>query len=388
MCRFIRAFACITLLLLVGCGEESGGSDTNCDSGTHEENGQCVANKDMPDTTEPDTIVEDISEPDTNEPDTNEPDIAEPDIAEPDTNAPKQQFPLYFSTMTHLEGGVPYESNEKMFNNVIVKLEGAMALASKYDAMMTIESEKPFATACVDFNRNFLAEVLAAGHGVGTHCDIGVPKPNQTTLEEFTANGAENKGLVDALVGPENNLGCSGGGGYVDWVQGLKGAGFSYTNGAVGMSYLCMDDSSLPDGMTKQYIKVFESHAPAPFELMDRIYVRMLKDGADFKHDAEGGLVLLGGGLGRPDAQFNNEEDKTFTMEDVDALIATVQAVDKDRDPGRFARINVHLSVEHLLPRNSKVLEYFYSSLQKLQQEGTIQWETEAGTYQAYMDSL
>jgi len=358
MRRFITALACIGLLALVGCGEGSG--------------------NDSPDSNTPDTKVPDTSAPDTKQPDT----------TQPDTNAPQQQFPLYFSTMTHLEGSTPYNSNENVFNNVIVKLEGAMALASKYDALMTIESEKPFALACVDFNRNFLAEVLAAGHGVGTHCDIGVPEPDQTTLEEFTASAAENKSLVDGLTGPENNLGCSGGGGYLDWVLGLKGAGFSYVNATVGMAYLCMDESALPDGMSKQYIKSKESHTPAPFELLDRIYARMLKDAKNFEHDAEGGLVLLGGGLGRPDAQFNNEKDQIFTTEDVDALVTTIQAVDKDRDPSRFARLNVHLSVEHLSPQNSEVLEYFYSSLQKLQQEGVIQWETEAGTYHAYMDSL
>jgi hypothetical protein len=311
-----------------------------------------------------------------------------PDTFTADVNAPKQPFPLYFSTMTHLEGNTPYNENEKAFSTTIVKLEEAMVLASKYDALMTIESEKPFAKACVAFNRNFLAEVLDSGHGVGTHCDIGVPERGQSTLEEFTTQGAENKSLVDALVDSENNLGCSGGGGYVDWVTGLIGAGFSYTNASVGMAYLAMDDSALPDGMTKQYIKSKESHTPAPFELMDRVYVRMLKDAADFTHDAEGGLVLLGGGLGRPDAQFNNDADKVFTKDDVDALVLTIQGVDADRDPHRLARLNVHLSMEHLSPENAEVLEYFYASLQKLQQEGVIQWATEAGTYHAYMDSL
>jgi len=121
---------------------------------------------------------------------------------------------------------------------------------------------------------------------------------------------------------------------------------------------------------------------------MDRVYVRMLKDASDFTHDADGGLVLLGGGLGRPDAQFNNESDKVFTNDDVDALVLTIRSVDTNRDPHRIARLNVHLSMEHLSPQNSEVLEYFYASLQTLQQEGVIEWATEAGTYHAYMGSL
>jgi hypothetical protein len=79
---FITAYVCIGLLALVGCG---GGSDPNCGPGTHEENGQCVPDKNTPDTTEPD-----ISVPDTTAPDTTAPDAAVPDTTEPDTIDPCQ----------------------------------------------------------------------------------------------------------------------------------------------------------------------------------------------------------------------------------------------------------------------------------------------------------
>ena len=59
---------------------------------------------------------------------------------------------------------------------------------------------------------------------------------------------AENKSLVDALVGPENNKGCSGGGNNLDWVAAYIAARYGYANGVVGMAYLSMPTAVWPEG--------------------------------------------------------------------------------------------------------------------------------------------
>jgi hypothetical protein len=45
----------------------------------------------------------------------------------------------------------------------------------------------------------------------------------------YAAILAENKALVDALIGPENNKGCSGGGNNLDWVAAYIEAGYGYS---------------------------------------------------------------------------------------------------------------------------------------------------------------
>ena len=130
------------------------------------------------------------------------------------------------------------------------------------------------------------------------------------------------------------------------------------------------------------------SHSPAPLDLYDRIYLRQLDDSLNFDHDPGGRLVLSSGSLGRPDQQAGDTEDTQFTSEDVDALVATLQEVHVQRDPSRVAKIEVHLSLEHLRTPTWGVLTYFFEELGRLQAEGVIEWATQAEVFQIYMDSL
>ena len=305
-------------------------------------------------------------------------------------SVPPQTYPLFFSTMTHMEGGHPDDESEMVFNLHVQALRDTIALASEYNGRITIESEIPFATGCEIWGTNMMLEILEAGHGVGTHCDISDPFEENTTHEAYVADLKEKKAAVDALVGAENNLGCSGaGGGTLDWVQGMVDAGFGYINATVSMHYLSMDSEVWPDpAWTSQYIMTQISHEPSPADLYDRIYLRKLADSSDFEHDDDGLLVLSSGGLGRPDAQAAGEADDVFTIADVDALVATLEEVDQERDSTRVAKIEVHLSLEHLDEATWSVLTYFFSEMERLQEAGTIQWATQAEIYQTYVQSV
>lgn len=303
---------------------------------------------------------------------------------------PGIEYPLYFSTMTHYEGGTYYNESENMFMKAAETLREVIDLAITYDAKITIESEKPFAIANNIFNDNVLLELLNQGQGVGTHCDLGIPfEEDIIPFEDLVDQYLENKQLVDHLVGEENNLGCSGGGGYMDWILALNESGFSYSNGAVAMVYLGMDKSVWPDSSwDDKYIRTQVSHEEVPFDLMDRIYLRLLKDGQDFDYDADGSVVFSSGGLGRLDAQYNSLSDGVFEYSDVDSLVNTLIEVNINRDPFKVAKIDVHLSVEHFKDSNRDVLEYFFSEMESLQNQGVIQWATQAEVYQIYIDSL
>ena len=303
---------------------------------------------------------------------------------------PATRYPLYFTTMTHMEAGHRDDVSERMFDQHVEQLRDAIVLASAHGAKLTVESEIPFATGCATWGVNMMQEILDAGHGVGTHCDMTIIYADETTHAAYVGELQEKKAAVDALVGAENNLGCSGaGGGTLDWVGGMADAGFGYINATVAMHYLSMSPEAWPDPTwTPQYITSQLNHSPAPLDLYDRIYLRQLNDSLDFEHDPGGRLVLSSGGLGRPDQQAGDTESPVFTNEDVDALVATLREVNATRDSTRVAKIEVHLSLEHLSTSTWDVLTYFIEELERLQTEGVIEWATQAEVYQVYMGSL
>ena len=150
-----------------------------------------------------------------------------------------EDAPFFITTMTHMEGGHNDDEQEAVFWRHVDQLRYAMDLADEYDAILTIESEKPFARANIIWDHNMMQEIMDRGHGVGTHCDLSPTTPK--SLEEFTEDFKENKTLVDDLIGEENNHGCSGGGGMNDWVNAATNAGFTYLDGIVGFHLLAID---------------------------------------------------------------------------------------------------------------------------------------------------
>ena len=125
------------------------------------------------------------------------------------------------------------------------------------------------------------------------------------------------------------------------------------------------------------------------------MYMRQMADNNDFVHDPGGALVLSGGGLGRPDNQVADGSgsgpdgySEAFTMADVDALVDVIVAAREAQDKTRFAKLNVHLSLDHFMANQNDVLVYFFAELQSLQDQGIIVWGTALEVYEAYLASL
>lgn len=148
--------------------------------------------------------------------------------------------PFYITTMTHMESAFKDDKDEALFNKHVDDIRWAMKLFDEYGAKLTIESEKPFASANIKWGLNFFKEILGAGHGVGSHADFGYSKDgkNLESTESLAKKLKELKTLIDGLAGAENNLGVSGGIGQADWVAAAARAGFKYKDGLVGIAYL------------------------------------------------------------------------------------------------------------------------------------------------------
>lgn len=305
--------------------------------------------------------------------------------------------PIYLTSMTHMEGGADdFDSREAFFDNVVL-LGRAMDLADDWGALLTVESEVPFARANRRWGVNFMKVIAARGHGTGTHCDVGYGDPSMSQ-EDYETELRFRKALVDDLVGADNNSGCSGAGGDLDWVQGLANAGFEYVDGVVGMHYLAMDESERPEGYTNLAIRTDGlHHAQIPVDLLDRTYLRTLADVDDLDHDATGGtLVLSSGGLGKLQgiaegnydsnaADFEPEEEPELTLDDIDALVDLIYWIDAHRDRGRFSKISIMSHATDWSVENRLEMTYFLQEMQTLQDANIIQWATEKQVVDAYL---
>jgi hypothetical protein len=307
------------------------------------------------------------------------------------------EAPLYLATMTHMEGNWNDDKVEKLFLQHVEELRYGMDLAAEYGARLTIESEKPFARANVKWNLNIMAEVRDRGFGVGTHCDIGFNDP-PLTVEQFAAEFQENKSLVDELIGAENNLGCSGGGSVNDWALAASRAGFKYLDGIVSMHYLAMPIQNRPGSeWTDDFIRDGHYHLNSPVDLYQRIYPFEVANAQDFLADANPVILVSSGELGLFSAMAErgreygggpvlHDDEYAFDQADVDALIAIIRDVDKNRDRTRIAKLCVYLPANAYVPENEEVLRYFFEQMQSLQEQGTLTWATQRQVYEAYVD--
>lgn len=304
-----------------------------------------------------------------------------------------QEYPLYLTTMTHMESNFKDDTDEVLFLLHVKQLRYAMDLAEEYEAILTIESEKSFARANETWGLNIMQEILDRGHGVGTHCDIGWGKTTKSiTAEEYSLEFTENKALVDALVGSENNHGCSGGGSSNDWVTAASLAGFDYINGIVGMHVYAIDQKNRPNPeWDDRFIEKEAYHNNVPEDLEDRIYLMQLKDLEDFEGDEEG-IVISNGELGRLDALAEGGEDCpksgcSFTTEDTDAFVELIKEVDGYRDASRVAKLALYFPVNTFDEKNEEALRYFFSEAQKLQEGGLLEWASQWEVVETYLEA-
>lgn len=301
----------------------------------------------------------------------------------------KQRAPLLFTTMTHMESNHTDDENEDVFNLHVQQIREAMDLFDKYGAKLTIESEKPFARANAKWEMNILKEVVERGHGVGTHCDIGFRE--LWTAEELAIAVKENKELIDALVGPEHNRGCSGAGGRADWAIALSQAGFEYINGIVGMHYLAMPLHERPDHTwTDTYIMREGYHLAVPLQIEDRLEPFMIANTKDFEADANGVILVSNGELG----SLERFEEGGWAVpcnpkcilrrEDVDLAIKEIEQAIAVRDPYVLSKITIYLPVHNFSKNDLPKIEYFLQRMQALVDSGVGEWATQGDVLDAY----
>jgi hypothetical protein len=297
--------------------------------------------------------------------------------------------PLYFTTMTHMEGTFPDDTDRAVFERHAKSIRWAMALFDEYGVKLTIESEQSFAKANAIWGDNVLADVLAHGHGVGTHADFGAGPRDHFSVAELSARFKENKALVDALVGAEHNTGVSGGTGPTDWAIAASNAGFLYMDALTGFGYLSMPIAERPNGWTDTYIRKTTYHDSIPVDFAERIYPLSLANAQDLVSDTNPVITVMGGDIG--ELSSIHEDRKTcapncvFTEDDIRAVEQYIQTADTMRDRSAFSRINTHIPVTLLVEKNESLLRSLLSMLASYAETNTLQFATQQESYNAFM---
>lgn len=308
------------------------------------------------------------------------------------TSAPKKNYPLTLTTMTHMEGNFTDDKNEALFTKHVTDIRWAMDLFDEYGAKLTFESEQSFAKASTVWGINILKEVVDAGHGVGTHADFGASPKERLTQDELSVKFKENKTLIDDLVGAENNYGVSGGTGPGDWVLGASSAGFHYIDAVTGFGYLSMPESARPSGWTNSYIISTAYHDSIPPSLSDRLYTLPLKDAQDLVADANPVIVMMNGEVGElaslDEGRSTCSPNCTFDQADVDAYLAAMKEIMDMRDTSKFTRMNIHIPLTLLKASNETLLRSLLSAVKPYVDNGTAVWATQIGAYKAYNESV
>ena len=306
---------------------------------------------------------------------------------------PGGEAPAYIATMTHLEGGWSYDgpNGDEKFERDLIKIRAGMDIFNAAGGIMTVESEIPFSTKAIAVDSPIFTELLDAGFGVGTHCDITTTL--NVSVTEMAAEFAKRKTPLDTLIGAENNLGCSGGASMSDWVLAADEAGFKYINGIVGFHYLSMDESARPPGWTNDYIiKEGHYHDPAPVELSARVHPFAMADATDFEPDPDGVIVANAGELGN--LAFFAEKDAgeecagscALTSEDIDVALQHIDDGLAQRDPERVFKVDVYLPLMLFTDENSALVTSFIEQVNsQFVDTGRLEWGTQRQVYESFI---
>ncbi|HRY52845.1 MAG TPA: hypothetical protein P5089_03310 [Candidatus Portnoybacteria bacterium] len=304
--------------------------------------------------------------------------------------------PLNFGVMLHLEGQLSFP-NKTEYLRVNSNLKQIIDLFKKYNAKITIESETPYIEAANKWGDNLLLYALENGQGVGTHCDF-----DSMSQSEAAAAYKKRKDAIDAAVGAENNLGCSGGWGTHDWAQAAFSAGFSYLDAPIMIAYLAVPEENRPinpdtgkhytDAEISPQSKLYY-HDVIPYELSDRIYPRRLKDTNDLTGD-NSGIVLIPGSLGEIPALYEGRStcypSCELTNKDIDYIFNAIDQVNGFKDDSKVSSLYLHFPIDTIVmpsskkEENLKIVEDWLKRMQEYQTQGKIKWMTMKEIYEEY----
>jgi hypothetical protein len=255
-------------------------------------------------------------------------------------------------------------------------------LVETFDAgggVMTSEVRDEYVQELRSHRSTLVSDLLAGGHNVGTHADLG-GNPNARNFDQETfarrlTMFRENLEALNAQVSHVSGV-CSD----LDWVTATREAGFMATTG--GVAY-CL--SSLPRDQRPDPFKDCENagacHQPWPSELARRISPWRMKDGSNWtEHDPTGEVIYIpSSGTLRCFAEREANPEESLTQ--CDAAQNDVDAFLRDLDAAIAARTADGVHTYYVVwsmgeTPDAGLLESFLEGVQVRVDDGQVEWAT------------
>lgn len=284
--------------------------------------------------------------------------------------------PVHVGFMIHMEDDWADHEKKGVFEIHAESLRYAAELHNRYGGKFTAESAQPFAQGCENWGDNVLQSMLDAGMGVGSHAND-------------SADYEEIKGIIDRLVGAENNRGISGGG-QNDFVADGLAVGFEYIDALVFSAYKNVPLEQRPDQVTDQQLDALHWHEPAPADLSDRTHPHRVNSSASWPTDTTGDLLLLTGSLGTlhklaEGGHQGCDNDCPFTAADIDVFIQGVKDVVALAKSDALTVVYAHSPLTLYKAENEALFVQLFEGLQPLVDSGEITWSTHGEMYDAFL---
>ena len=154
--------------------------------------------------------------------------------------------PLLLGMAIHVEGWHQERQDESLFRLHEAELYDTAAAAQAAGAILTFEFSPIFTEAADTWGSTLPADVVAMGHGVGVHADVG-GNGESLTAEEFAAELVPMRETVSRQTGVDVRH-ISGICSPSPWVEGAILAGFTSATGSVEYCALSLDPENVPPG--------------------------------------------------------------------------------------------------------------------------------------------
>lgn len=227
--------------------------------------------------------------------------------------------------------------------------------------------------------RDFYQSAFRATNGIPPAATLDAV---QQMILDLVAEWRIRKVMVDVLVGVGENLGCSGGGGFHDWVQGAQIAGFNYVDGIVGYHYLSMPLENRPYGWDDAAILSSLYHEAAPVDLTERLRPVFLANGFDFDEDPDGDVLMSGGSLGRLDGL--DGDASSLSEDDIEEAMRSLALSVAAHDSERVGKATFYLPAALFVDANIHLLTDFFGRIYaEFVVPGHVSWASQREVHDA-----
>lgn len=295
--------------------------------------------------------------------------------------------PLLIGLSVHVEGWRSEVRDQGQYQSHVDHIETLAAAAEAHRATLTLELGPTFVAATRAWGGEAtLAALVARGHTLAVHADVGGDPDQFAGVDDFAAELTRQKAAVEALVPGVEVTHVTGICSADPWVEAAVAAGFTTTAGLVEHCAMSLDPAAVPDGVRQDCASPIDCHGEPPRAYPAGSWVWFAEDSAQWLTPAESGLLLIAGGGAGPTCASEAESGVTVTtcVGDDRDLELTTAAIDEGLTDRASDPAGEHTEVVWFTQSVGPAVDAGYSDtwfalVEARVRAGEVAWATPAG---------